>query len=139
MPGVLFAFSSIWPRVRWLGSSPTRTGPSELVPRRSNCVISVGTWSSPSPSVSEAWPLSPINTSTVEGPDRFTTSLPPLGKAIVICASEIGNISTSLGDGGRTVTVKVHRDELPQESLATQTTVVAPGGKVLPLGGVHSM
>jgi hypothetical protein len=40
-------------------------------------------------------------------------------------------------DGGLTLTVKVQLVLLPQESVAVQVTVVVPGGKVLPLGGLH--
>jgi hypothetical protein len=38
---------------------------------------------------------------------------------------------------GLTVTVKLQLVLLPQPSVAVQVTVVAPSGKVLPLGGLH--
>ena len=88
MPGVLFTFSSICPKLRQrAGSSITITGPRLELPVRLKLVISIGTWSRPSPSVSAAAPLGGMSTMTSVGPATMTRSICPLGwrKLILPC------------------------------------------------------
>jgi hypothetical protein len=55
---------------------------------------------------------------------------------VAVTVMFVEQVST-IGGQGLTVTVKLHVWLLPQASLAVQVTVLVPGGKVLPLGGLQ--
>src|SRR5262249_51752867 len=97
--------------------------------------ISVATSSKPSLSLSPVAPLGGTNTSTVVGPDKVTTSLPPVGSCKTSSATVLVKRSTSTCSL-LTVTVKVQRTLSPQPSLAMTVRGGVPTGKVLPLGGL---
>src|ERR1051326_7133236 len=99
VPGVLLAVSSISPNDGFAGSRLAVIGPIELLPLKSNCVISVFTWSRPLPSVSRALPLGGIATCTVVGPLSVTDSVWPLGYCNSICATVLEKWSISTGGG----------------------------------------